>query len=219
MLDVVVVKKDVKHITLKVSPSGKVLLTAPKSTSDEHISHILSKREKWIAKKREFFANFHTTPKEYVSGEDFKYLGKSYRLKVIESQSEAVKLQRGYLEVHIKDKSDLTKKQKLIYDWYHQKALLHFFNILLAFNQIAKQNIESLKIRQMKTRWGSCNPYKSFINLNIELIKKPKVCIEYVVFHELVHMIHPNHSKEFYRYMSLYMPDWEWRKSVLEGLE
>jgi hypothetical protein len=200
-----------------VSPSGEVLLTAPKHTSDEHINHILSKREKWIAKKLEFFASFQTTQKEYVSGEDFKYLGKSYRLKIIESQSEAVKLQRGYFEVHINDKNDLAKKQRLIYEWYHKKALSHFFNILLSFNQIAKQNINSLRIRQMKTRWGSCNPYKSFINLNIELIKKPKVCIEYVIFHELAHLIYPNHSKEFYHYLSLYMPDWEWRKSVLEG--
>ncbi|MBD3843633.1 MAG: DUF45 domain-containing protein, partial [Campylobacterales bacterium] len=96
-----VTKKDVKNITLKVKPSGEVILTAPKMVSDEHIAFIAKKRAKWIKKKREFFASFKTSQKEYVSGEDFKYLGRSYRLKVIESNKEAVKLQRGYLEVYV----------------------------------------------------------------------------------------------------------------------
>ena len=88
-----------------------------------------------------------------------------------------------------------------------------YFDFIPIFNKIVKQDI---KIRQMKTRWGSCNPHKSYINLNIELIKKPKICIEYVFFHELVHLIYPNHSREFYNYLSLYMSDWSKRKEVLE---
>ena len=211
-----ITKKDVKNITLKVKPSGEVILTAPKITSDEHIKFIIKKRAKWIEKKKEFFASFETSEKEYVSGEDFKYLGRSYRLKVIESNKEAVKLQRGYLEIYVKNKNDLKRKQNLVYEWYYEKALLHFFNILQEFNKIVKQEIKDIKIRQMKTRWGSCNTHKSYINLNIELIKKPKICIEYVVFHELVHLIYPNHSKEFYNYLSLYMTDWEKRKHILE---
>jgi predicted metal-dependent hydrolase len=206
----------VKHIILKVKPNGEVILTAPKIITNEHIDYILKKRAKWIEKKQEFFASFQVNTKEYVSGEDFKYLGRSYRLKVIESKKEYVKLQRGYLEIYVKNKSDLKRKQNLVYEWYYEKALFHFFNILQEFNKIVKQEIKDIKIRQMKTRWGSCNPYKSYINLNIELIKKPKICIEYVVFHELVHLIYPNHSQEFYNYLSLYMADWEKRKEILE---
>lgn len=211
-----ITKKDVKNITLKVKPSGEVVLTAPTITSDEHIDFILNKRAKWIEKKKEFYKAFRVIEKEYVSGEDFKYLGRSYRLKVIESKKQSVKLQRGYLEVYVKNKDDLKQKQNLIYDWYKQKAMLHFFNIVQEFNKIVKKEIKDIKIRQMKTRWGSCNPHKSYINLNIELIKKPKICIEYVVFHELVHLIYPNHSSEFYNYLSLYMSDWERRKAILE---
>jgi predicted metal-dependent hydrolase len=177
-----ITKKDVKNITLKVKPSGEVILTAPKMTSDEHI----------------------------------KFIGRSYRLKVIESKKETVKLQRGYIEIYVKNKNYLKRKQNLVYEWYYEKALLHFFNILQEFNKIVKQEIKDIKIRQMKTRWGSCNPHKSYINLNIELIKKPKICIEYVVFHELVHLIYPNHSKQFYDYLALYMSDWEKRKEILE---
>ncbi len=211
-----IVRKDVKNITLKVRPNGEAILTAPKTASDEHIKFIIKKRAKWIAQKRAFFASFKTLKKEYVSGEDFKYLGRSYRLKVVQSKEERVKLQRGYLELFVKDKSDIKRKENLIYEWYHEKATLYFFNILQEFNKIVKQDIKSVKIRQMKTRWGSCNPYKSYINLNIELIKKPKACIEYVVFHELAHLLYPNHSKKFYDYLTLYMPDWQKRKEILE---
>ena len=101
--------------------------------------------------------------------------------------------------------SGITKRQRYI-----------FFNIFQEFNKIVKQDIKRVKIRQMKTRWGSCNPYKSYINLNIELIKKPKACIEYVVFHELANLLYPGHSKKFYDYMSLYMPNWQKRKEILE---
>ncbi|WP_462107918.1 M48 family metallopeptidase [Campylobacter concisus] len=211
-----IVRKDVKNITLKVRPNGEAILTTPKAASDEHIKFIIEKRAKWIAKKRTFFASFKTPQKEYVSGEDFKYLGRSYRLKVVQSKEERVKLQRGYLELFVKDKSDIKRKENLIYEWYYEKAMLYFFNILQEFNKIVKQDIKSVKIRQMKTRWGSCNPYKSYINLNIELIKKPRACIEYVVFHELVHLLYPDHSKKFYDYLTLYMPDWQKRKEILE---
>ena len=211
-----IVRKDVKNITLKVRPNGEAILTTPKAASDEHIKFIIEKRAKWIAQKRAFFASFKTPQKEYVSGDDFKYLGRSYRLKVVQSKEERVKLQRGYLELFVKDKSDIKRKRNLVYEWYNEKATLYFFNILQEFNKIVKQDIKSVKIRQMKTRWGSCNPYKSYINLNIELIKKPRACIEYVVFHELVHLLYPDHSKKFYDYLMLYMPDWQKRKEILE---
>lgn len=214
--EVKIIKKEVKNITLKVRPNGEAILTAPKTASDEHIKFVIKKRAKWITQKRAFFTSFKTSKKEYVSGEDFKYLGRSYRLKVVQSKEEHVKLQRGYLELFVKDKSDLVRKENLVYEWYHEKATLYFFNILQELNKIVKQDIKSVKIRQMKTRWGSCNPYKSYINLNIELIKKPKACIEYVIFHELAHLLYPNHSKKFYDYLTLYMPDWQKRKEILE---
>lgn len=214
--DVKIIKKDVKNITLKVRPNGEAILTAPKAASDEHIKFIIEKRAKWIAQKCAFFASFKTPQKEYVSGEDFRYLGRSYRLKVVQSKEECVKLQRGYLELFVKDKSNLKRKENLVYEWYYEKATLYFFNILQEFKKIVKQDIKSVKIRQMKTRWGSCNPYKSYINLNIELIKKPKACIEYVIFHELAHLLYPDHSKKFYDYLTLYMPDWQKRKEILE---
>jgi predicted metal-dependent hydrolase len=214
--DIKIYKKDVKNIILKVRPTGEVELTAPHIASKEHIEHVVAKRKKWIAKKRAFFASFKHTKKEYVSGEDFKYLGRSYRLKVIESLKQRARLQGGYLEIHVRNKGDFKAKERLVYEWYYEKALLHFFNTLQEWNKIVKKEIKDVRIRNMKSRWGSCNPDKSYINLNIELIKKPKICIEYVVFHELIHLIYPNHSREFYDYLSLHMSDWQKRKDLLE---
>jgi len=212
-----IVKKDVKHINLKVKPTGEVILTAPTDSVERDIEYILKKRADWIDKKIAFFdAHRDAHVKEYVSGENFCYLGRNYRLKVIESKEEGVKLQRGYLQVFVKDTANYEKKQRLIKAWYTQKAMIHFQKAIEKYKPIVKQEIETVRIREMKTRWGSCNPSKGYINLNLKLIEKPTECIEYVVFHELAHLVHANHSVKFYNYLNLLMPDWEKRKDRLE---
>lgn len=218
-MSVQIIKKDVKQINIKVKPNCEVVLTAPQDTTDEHIDFVLQKRADWIAKKVDFFNKYqHAANKEYVSGENFVYLGRNYRLKVIESQNEGVKLQRGYLQVFVKDKSNLAKKQRLVKEWYLIKAEEHFQKAIDKYQPIVKEGIANIRIREMKTRWGSCNPAKGYINLNSELIKKPTVCIEYVVFHELAHLVYMDHNKKFYNYLTLFMPDWKKRKKKLENI-
>ncbi|KAB7887615.1 DUF45 domain-containing protein [Poseidonibacter ostreae] len=217
MHNVKIIRKDIKNITLKVKPTCDVILTVPLKTDDKHISYILEKRKNWISKKVDFFeANNKVEEKEYVSGESFKYLGKNYRLKVIESKIEQVKLLRGYIQVFVKDKTNLNKKQKLLNEWYILKAEKYFQKVVNEYLSIVKKEVKNIKIRQMKTRWGSCNTSKGYINLNSELIKKRRESIEYVIFHELAHLVHPNHSREFYNYLDTYMPDWKKRKDKLE---
>lgn len=218
-MSVQIIKKDVKQINIKVKPNCEVVLTAPQDTTDEHIDFVLQKRADWIAKKVDFFNKYqHAANKEYVSGENFVYLGRNYRLKVIESQDEGVKLQRGYLQVFVKDKSNLAKKQRLVKEWYLIKAEEHFHKAIDKYQPIVKEGIANIRIREMKTRWGSCNPAKGYINLNSELIKKPTICIEYVVFHELAHLVYMDHNKKFYNYLTLFMPDWKKRKKKLENI-
>ena len=216
-MDVRIVKKDVKHINLKVKPSGEVILTTPMESNERDIAYVLKKRAAWIDKKIAFFdAHRDVSEKEYVSGENFRYLGRNYRLKVIVSMEEGVKLQRGYLQVFVKNTGNLEKKQRLIKAWYTEKAQIHFMKAIKKYKPIVKQEIETVRIREMKTRWGSCNPSKGYINLNLKLIEKPTECIEYVVFHELAHLVHADHSAKFYNYLSLFMRDWEKRKERLE---
>ena len=212
-----IIRKDVKNIILKVKPTCEVILTAPLLTTDEHIEYILKKRENWISKKIAFYQEYDKPQKkEYVSGENVKYLGKNYRLKIIQSEDESIKLQRGYIQIFIKDTDNFEKKKKLLNEWYLLKSQNYFKKIIAKYSKLLNVEIQNIRIRQMKTRWGSCNSHKSYINLNIELIKKPSYAIEYVIFHELTHLIYPNHSKEFYNYLTTYMPDWKKRKERLE---
>ena len=214
--DVCIIRKHVKNITLKVKPTCEVILTVPLLTTDEHIRYILNKKKSWIDKKVTFCKENHKPQtKEYVSGDNVEYLGKSYRLKIIQSQDEYVKLEGEYIQIFTKDKDDLERKKRLLNEWYLSKSEAYFREYIIRYSSLMNVSVKRVKIRKMKTRWGSCNSFKSYINLNSELIKKHTDAIEYVVLHELAHLIHPNHSKDFYDYLSIYMPDWKKRKEKL----
>ena len=216
-MNIKIVKKDVKHINLKVKPSGEVILTAPTDSDEKDIAYVLKIRAGWIDKKIAFFKKYQqVTKKEYVSGENSRYLGRNYRLKVIESSEEGVKLQRGYLQVFVKDSTDIVKKKRLLKGWYLSKAQVHFQKAIEKYQPVVRKEAGRICIREMKTRWGSCNSAKGHINLNLKLIEKPTECIEYVVFHELAHLVHADHSPQFYNFLSLLMPDWKRRKERLE---
>ena len=219
-MSVTIIKKDVKHINIKVKPNLEVVLTAPLETCDTHIASVLKKRASWIANRVDYYRSYQSQEsKEYVSGESFRYLGRQYRLKVVEDHEEGVKLKGGYFYMYVKNSTDTKRKQTILERWYKARAEVYFTKILAQYRDIVKSEVRSVNIRRMRTRWGSCNPSKSFINLNLELIKKPRYCIEYVVFHELAHLRHPNHSRAFYNYLSVHMPDWKQRKNKLENVE
>ena len=211
-----IIYKSVKNISIKVKPTLEVVLTVPTNTTQEKIDQILKKRHDWILAQLNYFKKFQQPAKELVSGESFAYLGRNYRLKVSTATNESIKLIGGYLHVNLSDKSDHNKKLQLIETWYKQKAEDYFKKVIAKYTKIVKQEVAKISIRKMKTRWGSCNPKKSYINLNLDLIKKHVLAIEYVIFHELVHLIHYNHDQKFYHYLATHMPDWKIRKLKLE---
>lgn len=211
-------KKKVKNVTLKVKRDGTIHLTVPEAATNEYIERVLDNKKEWIEVKLKHFKENYYKPevKEMVSGESFKYLGKNYRLKVIEAQEEGVRLYRGYIEIYVKDKSNFKRKEELLKKWYMDKAKNKFAELVCQYEEVVKENINSIKVLTMKTRWGSCNIESRNINLNLELIKKPRYCIEYVILHELAHLKYHDHSKSFWEYMSVHMPNWKWRKDKLE---
>lgn len=214
--NVSIVFKNVKHSSVRVKPTCEVVVTVPEMTPKGEIERILVKRQAWIETQLSVFQNNQPLIKELVSGECIEYLGKNYRLKVIESPDEDVKLARGYINIYVKDKTNFERKKRLLDGWYKEKAQHHFKQALKKYNVLVNKEVKTVSIRVMKTRWGSCNPSKSYINLNLELIKKPKMAIEYVVLHELTHLIHLNHDQKFYHFLTLHMPDWKKRKANLE---
>ena len=213
-------KKKVKNVTLKVKRDGSIHLTVPEAATDDYIERVIANKQDWIESQLKHFNENYEKPKEkeMVSGESFKYLGKNYRLKVIESKEEFVRLYRGYIEIHVKDKNNTAKKQELLKKWYQEKAKKKFAELVHEYEQIVKEEVNNIRVITMQTRWGSCNVERKNINLNLELIKKPRYCIEYVILHELAHLKYPNHGKQFWEYMSVHMPNWEWRKNKLESI-
>jgi predicted metal-dependent hydrolase len=217
MTDPIILRKSVKNHSITVRPTGEVVVTVALDATQAEIDSLLKRRSEWIKKQKAFFADYMPLDKQWVSGESIKYLGRQYRLRIIENHEETkVRLKGKYLEVHLSNKSDIKKKKHLVDTWYKDKALAYFQPMVVHYESIIGKPIESIRIRKMKTRWGSCNPSKSFINLNTDLIQAPKIAIEYVIFHELSHLIYPDHSKDFYHYLSVHMPDWQRRKKILE---
>jgi predicted metal-dependent hydrolase len=200
-----------------VTPEMKVLVKAPEGTPKERIEETLEKRARWILKQQNYFLRFHPKmpKKQYRGGESHLYLGRRYRLRVATEKKNEVHFTGR--EIKVSHTPKRTAKSVLI-DWYRQRAKQKFAEIaepwIQHFERYGVQP-EGLFIQGMPTRWGSCTARGKII-LNPELIKAPKACIEYVVIHELCHLIHKHHTQQFFQLQSTLMPDWEKWKNKLE---
>jgi hypothetical protein len=210
---------DRKTLGITVDPEMEILVKAPIGTSLEIIAGKIRKKAPWILKQQNYFLGFYPkiTKRKYISGETHLYLGRNYLLKVTNSEKDEVRYKGRYIEVH-KSKNSLA--EKLLKDWYKEKANLKFAEIAEPLiKRFEKYNVapKSMYIQEMSKRWGSCTP-KGKIILNPELIKAPKACIEYVIIHELCHLVHHDHTQKFIDLQTKEMPDWEKWKNKLEKL-
>jgi len=208
-----------KSLGITVKPDLSVLVKAPVDTSLEKVKEKLMKKAPWIIRQQSFFLYFHpkTPARKYISGETHLYLGRQYRLKIIQNQLESVKLKGKYIEASMIDK---TRAEHLVGEWYLQNAKSKFRTIAQPLiDNFKKYNIEpsSIVLRNMPARWGSCTT-KGKIILNPELIKAPRGCIEYVIIHELCHLVHHDHTQRFIDLQTKEMKDWEKWKMKLEKL-
>jgi len=208
-----------KSLGITVKPDLSVLVNAPVDTSLEKVKEKLRKKAPWIIRQQSFFLYFHpkTPARKYISGETHLYLGRQYHLRIIQNNFESVKLKGKYIEATVNDK---LSAEQLVGEWYLQNAKLKLRTIAQPLiDNFKKYNIEpsSIVLRDMPTRWGSCTP-KGKIILNPELIKAPKGCIEYVIIHELCHLVHHDHTQKFIDLQTKEMHDWEKWKMKLEKL-
>lgn len=213
---------DRKTLCVKVYPDKSVQVIAPLDTNIETIKNKLITKADWIIKQQDFFISFepYTPKRRFLSGETHLYLGKQYRLKISESIDESVKLQAGNIYIKTKNKEDKKHIEKQLKTWYEQKAERYFLKLFVDLKpKLREINVctSSLKHRWMNKRWGTCSK-KGEIILNTELIKAPKTCIEYVIIHELCHLIHLNHSKAFYSLLDELLPNWRITKEKLEHI-
>ncbi|MEQ9378782.1 MAG: SprT family zinc-dependent metalloprotease [Imperialibacter sp.] len=208
-----------KTMGITVSPDSSVLVKAPEGASLDKIREKVRKKAPWILKQQSFFLSFFpkTPPKKFIAGETHLYLGRQYRLKIIRGDDESVKLKGKFIEVTAPDHS---RVKPLVKGWYLQNAKSKFTSVaepLIQRFQVYNVHPSSVILREMPSRWGSCTP-KGKIILNPELIKAPKGCIEYVIIHELCHLIHHDHTQKFIDLQSREMPDWEKWKQKLERM-
>jgi predicted metal-dependent hydrolase len=208
-----------KTLGITVTPQMKVMVKAPEGTPMDRIEERLEKRASWIFKQQSYFLRFYPKipEKEYRGGESHLYLGRQYRLRVIAAKKNEVHFTGREIQVYHLPKSSV---RSVLNTWYRHRAKQKFAEIAeLWIQRFEKYGVlpKCLFIQEMPTRWGSCTA-KGKIILNPELIKAPKACIEYVVIHELCHLIHKHHTQQFFKLQSSLMPDWEKWKNKLEML-
>lgn len=206
-----------KTLGIKVHPDGTVSLKAPINATLDDIRNKVHHRAAWILRQRRYFESFGTptTERQYISGESHLYLGRQYMLRIMERKSNAVHYQNNILEVVCQNKKEAAKVLQL---WYLERAQIKFPEYAKPIiEQFAAYGVQpkSVGIRKMEKRWGYCTKDGN-IYLNPRLICAPRCCIEYVITHELCHLVHRNHTKEFYALLSKEMPHWEKWKAKLE---
>ena len=209
-----------KTLEISVHPDLRVTVVAPQDATLEAIAEKVQKRANWILRQQREFELYlpQTPPRQYISGETHRYLGKQYRLKVVQdAAAEWVKLERGYLHVRTTDKTNTARIQQLVDGWYMRQARRVFQervrSILPRFEKFDLP-VFRLRIKKLHARWGNCTP-SGTITLNLKLMQVPKQYIDYVIAHELCHLIEPNHSERFYRLLSHVMPNWKDQRQQL----
>lgn len=211
-----------EKILIKVYADCRVVVSAPLNADDKTIIEAVKQRSRWIYKQlREFREQSRfITPRQYKSGESHFYLGKQYQLKVIhdDTKPKGVKLLRGRLEINTLD-TDIESIKSHLNEWYRSRAKVIFD---VRFQRILEQALwvedkPSIRLMTMRTQWGNCSP-SGLLTLNPHLVKAPTICIDYVILHELCHLVEHNHSERFYQLLTQVMPDWEVVKERLDNM-
>jgi hypothetical protein len=214
-----------KTLGISVDPDLRVTVTAPDGSDLAAVEAKVRQRAPWILRQQRELELYlpHTPPRRYVSGETHRYLGRQYRLKVMESgqEPERVKLARGVLQAWAAAPADIESVRQLVDAWYEKQAQRVFHERLLAMLPRFKPfqlGEPQLTTQTMKNRWGSCTDAGA-ITLNLKLVQAPKPCIDYVIVHELCHLVEHNHGRRFYQLLDRMMPDWRERRKQLNESE
>jgi len=213
-----VVRKIIKNVHLSVYPPlGRVRISAPFRMDLDTIRVFAISKLNWIKKhQHKIRSQEREAPKEYITRESHCYLGRRYLLKVIEhSASPNVAIKHETMEMYIRPNTCVGKRQAILDEWYRQRMKEIVPGLIAQYENAMKVQVSEFGIKKMKTRWGTCSIRAKRIWLNLELAKKPIECLEYVVVHELVHILERNHNERFIALMDKYLPKWRFYKEEL----
>ena len=213
-----IVRKDIKNVYLSVyPPSGKVRISVPLRMDTETIRVFAVSKLGWIKKHQaKLLEQKREAPREYINRESHYYLGKRYLLKVIEHNlAPKVVLTHNTIELYVLDETVLEKNKAVLDNWYRQRLKEIVPGYIAKWEQLMNVKVEEFGIKKMKTKWGTCNREAGRIWLNLELAKKPLHCIEYIIVHEMVHLLERKHNDLFISYMDKFLPKWRFYKEEL----
>jgi len=211
-IPVEVVRKDIKNLHVGVyPPSGRVRVAAPLRLDDEAVRLAVVSRLGWIRRKQAVFEQQdRQTEREMVTGESHYFRGRRYRLHVVEHDSppSAYLANNTAIELCVRPGTNAAKRRDVLDKWYRKRLREQIPPLLAKWEPRVGMTAAEVRIRKMKTRWGSCNTAVRRIWLNLELVKKPPLCLEYVLVHELVHLLERHHNDRFRELMDSLMPKW-----------
>jgi predicted metal-dependent hydrolase len=221
-MEVLVVRKPIRNLHLAVlPPDGMVRVSSPLHLSDDAIRTLIATRIPWIrSQKTKFAAQARQTPRKYASGESHFFLGKQYRLEVIHGDQPPHVSVKGKNKIVLQTRPNSTveRREAILMDWYRKELRVVSASLLENWQDKIGVRVGSWGIKRMKTRWGTCNRNAGRIWLNSELVKKPFECIEYVIVHELLHLIEKKHNERFVALMTNHLPKWRSLKEDLNRL-
>ena len=216
-IKVEITRKKIKNIILKVTPDGKVLLSAPTRVPESYLKDFINQKEDWILKKLDEVKNRRKKEITYENGDEIIFLGEKKYLEIINSSFEKVVVKGEKLCIYCLENSTTKDRERIFKNWLK----IEITEILRSMTYRLGKRIgylpNEIRIRDMKTRWGSCISGKKVITYNLQLAFQPLPLIEYVVLHELAHIPFPNHQKEFWNFVEKFIPDWKERRKQLKG--
>lgn len=220
-LGVDVTRKDIKNVHLSVHPpTGRVSISAPTHMDLETVRLFAISKLDWIKSQQEKIrSQDRETPREYLERESHYLWGKRYLLEVDEKdRPPAVTLVRNRLILSVRPGTDTEKREAILEEWYRVQLKAAIPPLTEKWQKLLGVEVEAYYVRRMKTKWGSCSPGRQTIRLNTELAKKPRECLEYLVVHEMVHLLEPTHNKRFVSLMDHYFPHWRQVRDLLNSL-
>lgn len=214
-IKVEITRKKIKNIILKVTPDGRVLISAPTRVPQSYLKEFIKTKEDWIVKKLEEAKNRNKKELNYESDEEIIYLGKKYYLEVINSYNEKVFIQDEKIYIYCLENSTTEDRERIFKTWLKVELESILKALTYKIGKMIGYLPNEIRIGDMKSRWGSCISTRKVITYNLQLAFQPLPLIEYVVLHELAHIPYPNHQKEFWSFVEKFIPDWKERRKLL----
>jgi predicted metal-dependent hydrolase len=220
-IEIDLVRKDIKNMHLAVyPPHGRVRLAAPQNTDIEMLRLFAISKLSWLKKNiKTFQAQSRETVRDYTTGESHYFKGRRYLLEVVYHNGyNKIEIKGKKLILYTKESTTKEYRAKAFKDWYRKELKKQIPELLAKWEKVIGVQSNDWGVKQMKTKWGACNIEAKRVWLNLELAKKPTNCLEYILVHELVHLLERNHNDKFVAYLDEFMPKWRLHRDELNSL-